>query len=133
MFRRHASNRPASEPLPDSWQLIAVMLLITLGSIPLLLELKPQIGLFIGAMLALRALSLRWPRLRPGLWLLGLLTLVGGLNVLDAYRGIAGQSPGTALLLSMMTLKLLEVRCRRDLRVLAAAVRLRAGRAVLIR
>ena len=118
MFRRHASNRPASEPLPDSWQLIAVMLLITLGSIPLLLELKPQIGLFIGAMLALRALSLRWPRLRPGLWLLGLLTLVGGLNVLDAYRGIAGQSPGTALLLSMMALKLLEVRCRRDLRVL---------------
>jgi transglutaminase-like putative cysteine protease len=64
-----------------------------------------------------------WPRFAgqgcaPATWILALLTIIGGLNVIDAYRGVAGQSPGTALLLTMMALKLLEVRARRDLRVL---------------
>ena len=111
-----------SEPLPDTWQLLGVTLLLGLCLLPLLLELDAQVGAFVGCVFALQLAAIRWPRLRPigprGTWVLALLTILGGLNVIDAYRGVAGQSPGTALLLTMMALKLLEVRARRDLRVL---------------
>lgn len=107
-----------TSPSPDTWQLLGVTLLLGLCFAPLLLELEPQVGLFIGVIFALRLLSIRWPTLRPGRWVLGLATVAGLLNVIDAYRGVAGQSPGTALLLTMMALKLLEVRALRDLRVL---------------
>lgn len=117
---KHAAVQRAapSSPAPDRWQLLGVTLLLGLCFAPLLLELEPQIGLFIAAVFALRLLCIRWPRLQPRPWVLGLATLAGGLNVIDAYRGVAGQSPGAALLLSMMALKLLEVRALRDLRVL---------------
>ena len=94
-------------------------LLLALAVAPLLLELKPQIGLFIGALFLLRVASLLRPSLRLGVWLLGALTILGGLNVVDAYHGLAGKQPGTALLLTMTALKLLEVQRERDLRVMA--------------
>lgn len=109
---------PLPEVLPDHWQLVGVTLLLGLCFLPLLLELDARIDAFIVGVFALRLAAIRWPRLRPGTWMLALLTLIGTLNVIDVYRGIAGQSPGTALLLTMMALKLLEVRARRDLRVL---------------
>ena len=108
---------PAADP-PDRRQLTAAALLLALCALPLLAELDAQVGAFIAGVLALRVAAIRWPGLQPGVLLLGLLTLVGGLNVLDAYRGVAGQAPGTALLLSMVALKLLEARSKRDLRVL---------------
>jgi len=107
-----------ANPLPDNWQLLGVTLLLGLCFLPLLLELDAQVGAFIGCIFALQLATIRWPSLRPGTWILASLTILGGLNVIDAYRGVAGQSPGTALLLTMMALKLLEVRARRDLRVL---------------
>ncbi|MGB5834642.1 MAG: DUF3488 and transglutaminase-like domain-containing protein [Thiohalocapsa sp.] len=109
---------PKREPAPDAWQLLGVTLLVALCFIPLLFELHAQVAGFIVCVFVLRLISIRWPRLRPGVWILALLTLAGALNVIDAYRGIAGQTPGTALLLTMMALKLLEVRRLRDLRVL---------------
>ncbi|MFE8032135.1 transglutaminase TgpA family protein [Thiohalocapsa marina] len=117
-------SAPASSPTsfrngaPDTWQRIGVTALLGLGFLPLVLALETRIGLFVGAMLAVAFAGIRWPGLRPGGWTLGLLTLAGGLNVIDTYQGIAGQHPGTALLLTMLSLKLLEVRTRRDLRVL---------------
>jgi len=113
-----ANRRSSPEAPPDRLQLAATTLLLGIGFLPLLLELRMQIGAFIVAVFALRAVAIRWPRLRPGPWFLGLLTVAGGLNVIDAYRGVAGQSPGIALLVTMMALKMLEVHTRRDLRVL---------------
>ena len=103
---------------PDRAQLAAATLLIALCALPLLPELQRQVGAFVAGALVLRALAIRWPRWRPGMLVLGLLTVVGGANVLDAYHSIWGRNAGTALLLSMLTLKLLEVRTKRDLRVL---------------
>jgi protein-glutamine gamma-glutamyltransferase len=117
-MRLGARAKPVPADPPDQRQLIAGTLLFGLSALPLLFDLDPRVSAFIAGMLALQALSIRFPRLRPGMLVLLLLTLVGGLNVVDAYRGIAGQGPGTALLLSMVALKLLEVRTRRDLRVL---------------
>ncbi|WP_200233594.1 transglutaminase TgpA family protein [Thiohalocapsa halophila] len=108
---------PAAEA-PDTAQLVAATLLLGVCALPLMAALDPQVGGFILGVLALRVIAIRWPGLQPGMLVLALLTLVGGLNVLDAYRGVAGQEPGTALLLSMVALKLLEVRSKRDLRVL---------------
>ncbi len=106
------------ESPPDNWQLLGVTWLLGLCLLPLLLELDIRVSGFILGVFAIQLATIRWPRLRPERGILVLLTLLGGLNVFDAYRGIAGQSPGTALLLTMMALKLLEVRGRRDLRVL---------------
>jgi transglutaminase-like putative cysteine protease len=92
--------------------------LLVLASMPLLLALKAQVALFVAALFVLRIASLRFPTLAVGTWLLAALTIIGGLNVLDAYHGLAGKQPGTALLLTMVALKLLEVRRCRDLRVL---------------
>jgi len=104
---------------PDRWQIGAMTLLLALASAPLLLTLRPQIGLFIVVLFVLRLAALRWSTLPTGTWVLVGLTLLGGLNVLDAYHGLAGKQPGTALLLTMIALKLLEVRQPRDLRVLS--------------
>jgi transglutaminase-like putative cysteine protease len=113
----HRRESPPAD-IPDRAQLTAATLLIALCAVPLLPELERQVAAFITGMIALHAVAIRWPRWRPGTLVLGLLTLVGGLNVLDAYHSVLGQAPGTALLLSMVALKLLEVRTRRDLRVL---------------
>ena len=106
---------------PDAWQLGAGTLLLALGTAPLLLHLDAQVGLYAGVLLALAGVSVRWPRLQPNRWLLLLLTLAGGLNVLDTYHSLVGRDPGSALLLTMVALKRLETRTRRDLRVLALA------------
>jgi transglutaminase-like putative cysteine protease len=45
------------------------------------------------------------------------LTLGGGANVYGSYHSLVGQEAGTALLATMLTLKLLEVRSARDLRM----------------
>jgi len=119
--RGRRARRARAEPAPDGWQLLGVTLLLGLCFAPLLPALEPQVGALIGAALALRLAAIRWSRLRPPTWVLALLTVAGALNVIDAYRGVAGQSPGTALLLTMMALKLLEVRAKRDLRVLLLA------------
>ncbi len=116
--RRHRRGEPPPADTPDRIQLTAATLLIALCTLPLLPALDHQVGAFIAGMLVLRGVAIRWPRWRPGILVLGLLTIVGGANVLDAYHSVWGRNPGTALLLSMMALKLLEVRSLRDLRVL---------------
>ncbi|WP_295538624.1 DUF3488 and transglutaminase-like domain-containing protein [uncultured Thiohalocapsa sp.] len=111
---RRAPGTPPAEP-PERPQLAAATLLLTLCALPLLPALEPQVALFIAAVLTLRVANLCW---RPGLVVLGLLAVTGVLNALHAYGAVTGQAPGTALLLSMLALKLLEVRSKRDLRVL---------------
>ncbi len=103
---------------PDPWQIIAITALLVLAALPLLWFLQPQVTAFVVLLLALRLAVLRWPALQPNRWLLALLALAGFANVGAAYHAIAGQEAGTALLLTMMGLKALELQQRRDLWVL---------------
>jgi transglutaminase-like putative cysteine protease len=116
--RRGRSQRSATEDAPDDRQVIAATLILGIALLPLLPALDLRVDLFIGAAVAWRLVAVRFPQLQPGTPILLILTLAGGLIVLEAYRGITGQAPGTALLLSMVSLKLLEARGKRDLRVL---------------
>lgn len=92
--------------------------LLALAYLPFVQWLAPQVSAFIGALLALRFAALRWPALTPGRWLLLPLTLAAIVNVISAYASVSGQAGGSALLVSMLVLKLLEVRGKRDLRLL---------------
>jgi transglutaminase-like putative cysteine protease len=97
-------------------------LLLGLAYLPLVTQLRWQISAFIALLLLLRIFALRWPAALPGRWVLLTLTLLGVLNCLDANHSLTGKVGGTALLATMLTLKLLELRTRRDLRVLAIAL-----------
>ncbi|MBK1699408.1 hypothetical protein CKO22_00330 [Thiococcus pfennigii] len=100
-------------------QVGAVTALLALAYLPLAQWLALQVSLFVAAALALRIAALRWPVLAPGRWLLLPLTAAGLLNVLSAYATVSGRAAGTALLATMLVLKLLEIRGRRDVRLLA--------------
>ncbi|MCF7982879.1 MAG: DUF3488 and transglutaminase-like domain-containing protein [Thiohalocapsa sp.] len=104
--------------MSERFQLLGVTILYGLGLAPLISALHGQVGLFIAGLFCLHLAAIRWPRLRPGTFVLALLTIAGGANVLDSYHSVVGQSPGTALLVTMLALKLLEARAPRDLRVL---------------
>lgn len=94
----------------------AVSALVLLASLPVLRELEWPIIAFLGAVFALRGLSLYRPRLTPTRWLLVPLTLAGVVNVLAVYLSVFGRA-GIALLLTMSALKLLELRKNRDARL----------------
>jgi transglutaminase-like putative cysteine protease len=71
-----------------------------------------SLSLLAAALWRLGAALRRWPL--PGRWSRGLLTLCGFLGVLFTYRRISGVDPGSALLMMMLALKLLETRRERD-------------------
>jgi transglutaminase-like putative cysteine protease len=92
--------------------------LLGLAALPLLVFFELPVSVAIGLLLLLRFAALWQPLLAPSKWLLISLALLGVAVVLASYRELAGQDAGTALLLTMMALKTLEIRTRRDLRVL---------------
>jgi transglutaminase-like putative cysteine protease len=65
---------------------------------------------------AWRLLAMRWPRLMPRRWLLGLLTLAA-LALVIGGGVVDGRRTATALLVVMLGLKLLELRARRDMHI----------------
>lgn len=95
-------------------------LLLLLAAVPLLREVDSAVGGYLVALLLLRFASLRWPRLTPNRWHLIGLTLAGGALVYSAYKTLIGQEAGSALLATMLALKVLEVRGARDLRIATA-------------
>jgi transglutaminase-like putative cysteine protease len=99
---------------------MAMGLLLVLAAVPLLREVESSVGGYVFALLLLRFAALRWPRLTPNRWHLMGLTLAGGAVVYSAYATLIGQEAGTALLATMLTLKVLEVRGARDLRIATA-------------
>jgi transglutaminase-like putative cysteine protease len=99
-------------------QISASATLMALAYLPFTLWLDPRVSLFVAALIALRIAACRWPALVPGRWLLLPLTLAGGINVLSAYGTVSGRAAGSALLATMLALKLLEIRGKRDVRLL---------------
>ncbi|WP_435100144.1 transglutaminase TgpA family protein [Arhodomonas sp. AD133] len=96
------------------WALIVAAAVLA----PHLLRLPPALTAGIALVLAWRlAAGFRGLRL-PGRWLLTALTAGGVALVFGHYGTIVGPAAGVALLALMTSLKLLELRGRRDLRVI---------------
>lgn len=109
-----SSSRTSSRaPLPARLvlALLGAMLLVTL---PYLLRLPPWLSLFPLALLFWRALIVLRGWAQPSsLILAGLAALLMGAT-LSGYGTLLGRDGGTAFLLGLLTLKLLESRTRRD-------------------
>ncbi len=117
--RANFSRTPYNEQI-DRHQLVAMTIVTGLVYLPLARFLDMGISLFIGLLILVRLVTIRWTEYMPGRVLLLLLTLGGGINVYAAYHSITGQRGGTALLATMLALKLLEARQKRDLQLVAA-------------
>jgi len=106
-------GHPARAPLPARplLALLGAMLLVTL---PYLLRLPPWLSLFPLALLGWRTLIVLRGWAQPSVLILaGLAALLMGAT-LSGYGTLLGRDGGTAFLLGLLTLKLLESRTRRD-------------------
>ena len=104
---------------PLTSQVAAITGLYAVAYLPLLSQLNAQISLYFYLLILIRLAALRWPHIEPGRFLLLSLTAGAVVNVYHAYHSIVGQAGGSALLVSMLALKLLETRLVRDVRLAA--------------
>ena len=104
---------------PERRQTLALILVMALGYLPLVRYLSWQITAFLALVLCLRLAAIRWPEAVPGRFALAALTGVGSLNCWYAYHGLPGKAGAAAFFVTMLGLKLLELRARRDYRVVA--------------
>ncbi len=103
------SNRPVSRR--QAWWLLASALA---ASLPLIPQIPTWLVFAAGCAFALRA-ALTWRQWHlPPRWLLVLLVIAGTVGVFLQYRTIMGRTPGIALLVVFLALKLLELRAARD-------------------
>lgn len=121
MIKARPRAQRVNGPLERS-QLLATVALATVAYLPLGRFLDWQVNTFIGAVFLLRVAAMRWPRIHPGRLALLVLTLAGLTIALAASYTLPGQRGGTGLFVIMLALKLLELRDRRDLRVVAVVI-----------
>ena len=108
------SNRPVSRR--QAWWLLATALA---ASLPLTPQLPLWLSLSVGVAFSWRA-ALTWRQWRlPPRWLLVLLVIAGTAGVFMQYRTTLGRTPGIALLVVFLGLKLMELRSARDAVALA--------------
>jgi transglutaminase-like putative cysteine protease len=105
-------NGAVSRPL-----LASIILLLTAAASPHFLNLNGWITLFFLGALALRIASIFFPALAPGRLFLFLLAMLSLANVIFHYPVLYSGETSVALMTSMVCLKLLEIRSRRDLYV----------------
>ncbi len=115
------SPQPSAEA-PARHHLLWVTLVVAAAYLPLIRHLAWPINAYLLLLLALRLAAIRWPAATPGAWSLGVLAVAGVVNCLNTYHAIAGQTAGTALFSTMLVLKLLELKGKRDVRVAAVLV-----------
>ncbi len=96
------------------WVLGALAMAVLVHS----LHLPIWVMLLAGSLAAWRMLALRYRLPLPPRLLLGVLTGLGFAAVLASYQTINGLEAGTALLILMMSLKLMEAKTHRDQHVL---------------
>jgi transglutaminase-like putative cysteine protease len=96
---------------------LQLYLLTGLVLLPHAAHMPILVSLFLFAALAWRLLSLKFPRLQPGRWLLVATTLTGVFLIYSQHQTLIGRDAGVSLLSVMLVLKTLEVRKRRDLTV----------------
>lgn len=102
-------DRPVSRR-QSLWLLLAAVTAFA----PLAAHMPVWLALFAGAAFVWRGwITQRGGRLPPR-WLLVLLVVAGSLGVFFEYRSLFGRTPGIALLLIFLSLKLMELRAPRD-------------------
>lgn len=102
-------NRPVSRR--QAWWLLATALAAWL---PLTQQIPQWLTIAAGGAFCWRA-ALTWRQWRlPPRWLLVLLVIAGTAGVFLQYRTVVGRTPGIALLVVFLGLKLLELRAARD-------------------
>ncbi|MCF8179258.1 MAG: DUF3488 domain-containing protein, partial [Sulfuritalea sp.] len=103
------SNRPVSRR--QAWWLLASALA---ASAPLIPQIPLWLTIVAGCAFALRA-AVTWRQWHlPPRWVMVLLVIAGTAGIFLQYRTIMGRTPGIALLVVFLALKLLELRAARD-------------------
>ncbi|QEP43888.1 DUF3488 domain-containing protein [Ectothiorhodospiraceae bacterium BW-2] len=118
-FMRRKMAPEAAIPLPF-WGRMGLLLALILVILPHTLRLPWAVTLFSGAIIAWRLLKeyRGWP-LPPPLLRIGL-TLLAVVLVVQQFHSLIGRLPGAALLIIMLSLKLMELRSLRDAIVIIA-------------
>ncbi|MGQ9658632.1 MAG: transglutaminase TgpA family protein [Thermochromatium sp.] len=111
------TDRIPADDRPERHQILWTTLLVAAACAPFARYLDVQITAFLALILAVRLVALRWPAALPNHWIRALLTFAGLGNCLAAYHSVTGQDGGSALLATMLVLKLLELDTKRDLRL----------------
>lgn len=96
----------------------SLIVLLTLTALPHALNVDGRISALFLILVVYRLLAVERSRLIPGRLLLFLITLGALGNVLMQYPIMFGREAGVALLTSMLALKLMEMRFRRDVYIL---------------
>jgi len=102
---------------PEPHQTLWTSLLVIAAGLPLTRYLDWRIDAFLALVVVVRLAAFRWSAALPGPALRALLTIAAIANCLYANHTLVGQDGGTALLTTMLALKLLELKTRRDLRL----------------
>lgn len=102
------------EPL-NRGLLIALIVLLSAAAAPHFLHLHSWISALFLVSVAWRFACIIWPALLPGRFLLLVLAMVGLANVILNYPILFSGNTAIALMTTMVGLKLLEIRTRRDL------------------
>ncbi|AHE98638.1 transglutaminase TgpA family protein [Thioalkalivibrio paradoxus] len=111
-------NHPFTRPAGSGAELLglwATLVAVPVAALPHAWEQPPWVTAFVlGAWIWRAAIHAGNARI-PSLWVMTLLVLAGGALTVAEFGTLFGQQAGTALLLVMVALKLLEIRSRRDL------------------
>lgn len=112
--RRVKKERRAETPVASTGQLLWLVFAVIVSGAPHVLHLHPWVPVIVLAIIGWRlvAAARRWHL--PSIWVRVPLTLIGFLAVLFSYRQVSGLGAGSALLLVMVSMKLLETRGHRD-------------------
>lgn len=102
-------DRPVSRR-QSQWLLLAAVTAFA----PLTTHMPVWLAVFAGAAFVWRGWLIQRGGRLPPRWLLVLLVVAGSLGVFFEYRSLFGRTPGIALLLIFLSLKLMELRAPRD-------------------
>jgi len=107
-------ERRTETPVESTGQLLWLVFAVIVAGAPHVLHLQPWVPVIVLAIITWRLLAAarRWHL--PSIWVRVPLTLLGFLAVLFSYRQVSGLGAGSALLLVMVSMKLLETRGHRD-------------------
>jgi len=109
-----ARERRHEPPGASAGQLIWLVAAILLTGAPHLLHVHPWVPVVVVTVLLWRVTAALKRSSLPSVWIRVPLTLLGFAGVLFSYRQITGLGAGSALLLIMASMKLLETRGHRD-------------------
>lgn len=111
-------TRKSRNPLLPLSTLVALLATLAMAAAPHMLRQPVWLTTLVVTCGVWRYLIARRGEQLPPAWLRTLLTIAAAVGIYGSYGGLLGRDPGSALLVAMTGLKLLEMRQRRDVNVL---------------